>query len=155
MEGSAKIYGWFDSPVPPPRTSISQREQGQWGRISSVRFGSILQNHIEPEVNQYITKLREQGQWGCCSSVRVGSTLPYVKELYTPCYPRNDVITCSNHRSSQGNRPVVELDMSSGWFNSTEPPHMIISQYITVASGEDSHQFELVRLSQTSFGTSI
>ena len=26
MEGSAKIYGWFDSPVPPPRTSIKLTE---------------------------------------------------------------------------------------------------------------------------------
>ena len=26
MEGSAKIHGWFDSPVPPPHTSIKLTE---------------------------------------------------------------------------------------------------------------------------------
>ena len=29
--------------------------------------------------------------------------------------------TCSNHSSTQETRPPVELDMSSGWFNLSEP----------------------------------
>lgn len=29
--------------------------------------------------------------------------------------------TCSSHSTAHGTRPAVELDMSSGWFNHTEP----------------------------------
>ena len=34
--------------------------------------------------------------------------------------------TCSNYSSTQETRPAVELDMSSGWFNSSEPVRTIV-----------------------------
>ena len=136
--------GWFNSSEP-VRTIVQHVKPCLQWSLTWVRGGSTLPNLIEPLSSRGNMDRRiishefgvvqmSEPVWTTGNPACGGTWHAFgVVQLF-----RN----CSNHCSTQETRPVVEADIRSGWFNTSEP----VRTTGNPACGGTWHAFGVVQL---------